>query len=80
MANYDEENMGMDPEVKRYFRKIMSSFSTGLLWMLITSTAGFYFDLAIIHEEVRWYNLAFYLFFLVTLVLFVWYLYKTWKD
>ena len=72
--------MGIDPEVKRYFRKIMSSFSTGLLWMLVTTTAGFYFNLAIIHGEVRWYNIVFYLFFLITLVLFVWYLYKTWKD
>jgi len=80
MSRYDEENMGMDPEVKRYFRKIVSSFSLGLLWMLVSSTAGFYFDLAIIHEKVRWYNLVFYTYFIVSFFSYLWYLYKTWKD
>jgi hypothetical protein len=80
MSRYDDENMGIDPEVKRYFRKIVMSFSYGLLWMLVMSTAGFYFGLAIIDNEVHWYNLLFYSLFLLSLLGYLWYLYKTWKD
>ena len=80
MSRYDDENMGIDPEVKRYFRKIVMSFSYGLLWMLVMSTAGFYFGLAIVDHEVHWYNLLFYSLFLLSLLGYLWYLYKTWKD
>src|ERR1041385_1643958 len=37
---------GMDPEVKKYFRKIVYSFSYGMLWLTANVTAGIYFGLA----------------------------------
>jgi NADH:ubiquinone oxidoreductase subunit 3 (subunit A) len=74
----DEYNTGMDPEVKRYFRKIMKTFSVGLLWMMVTGTAGFFFGLAIIRDGLRWYNLVFYFFFLLTLAAMIFYFYKIW--
>jgi hypothetical protein len=80
MSRYDDENMGIDPEVKRYFRKIVMSFSYGLLWMLVMSTAGFYFGFAIIDKEMHWYNLLFYSLFGISLLAYLWYLYRTWKD
>ena len=78
MDEYDESGMG--PEVKRYFRKIMNSFGAGLLWMLVTGTAGFYFKLAIIRDNIRWYNLFFYGFFLLTLAAVIFYFYKIWRK
>lgn len=77
---YDESNMGLDPEVKRYFKKIINSFSFFLMWMLAVSTAGFYFDLATVHGSMQWYNIAFYVTAFLLLLLFLRFMYKTWKD
>ena len=74
------EETGMDPEVKRYFRKIMNSFAFGLLWMLTLSTAGLFFKLAYVEDHLRWYNIAFYVFCLVSFAALLWYYYHTWKD
>lgn len=50
----DEYNTGMDPEVKKYFRKIMNSFSVGLLWLISFTTAGIFFQLGFVRNEIRW--------------------------
>jgi hypothetical protein len=71
---------GMDPEVSRYFKKILSSFSVGLLWMLTVATLGFYFELALIDGKLHWYNILFYLFFIASLICLLYYYYKLWKD
>jgi NADH:ubiquinone oxidoreductase subunit 3 (subunit A) len=76
----DEFDRGMDPEVKRYFRKIMNSFSVGLLWMLFTVTTGLYFDLAIVHNGIEWYNIVFYAIALITFLGLVYYLYRVWSG
>ncbi|HZH95532.1 MAG TPA: hypothetical protein VEY06_06580 [Flavisolibacter sp.] len=71
---------GFDPEVTKFFKKIVSSFSFGMIWMLAMSTAGLYFRLALVDENVRWYNVVFYFIFLATLFLLIRYLYRTWKE
>jgi hypothetical protein len=75
----DEYNTGMDPEMKRYFRKIMSSFSWGALWLITISTLGIFFQLAFIADGVKWYNLLFYLILLASLFLLLRYYYKMWR-
>jgi hypothetical protein len=70
----------MEPEVKHYFRKIISSFSVGLLWMLIIATAAFYFELALIDGQARWYNYLFYAVFIGSLVWLIRFYYKMWKH
>ena len=42
------EQGGMDPQVKKYFRNIISSFSFGMLWMLAMATLGIYFQLGFV--------------------------------
>lgn len=74
------QESGWDPEVKKYFRKIMNSFALGLLWMLASMTAGLYFGLALVDNGVQWYNLVFYIFFIGSFVGLLWYYYKRWKD
>ena len=74
------EESGMGPEVTRYFRKIISSFSVGLLWMLVLSTAGFYFQLALVDGHLRWQNIAFYIFALLSFAGLLYYYYKLWKG
>ncbi len=76
----DEYNSGMDPEVKKYFRKILNSFSAGLLWLLTVATSGLFFRLGIIEHTVRWYHVIFYLTFVITLGILIRYYFKIWND
>lgn len=75
----DEYNSGMDPEVKKYFRKIIRSFSIGLLWLLVIATAGIYFKLGEVAYGFRWYNILFYFLSVVSFVFLLFYYYKLWK-
>ncbi len=69
---------GWDPDIKRYFRKVLNSFSLGLLWLMSSATAGIYFKLAYCRPIIL--PVIFYTFMLGGLVLFLWYMYRTWKK
>jgi hypothetical protein len=71
---------GWDPEVKRYFRKIISSLSFGLLWLMSAVTAGLYFGLAFRTDLPVIFPILYYLFLIATLALLLRYLYRTWKN
>jgi len=75
----DEYDSGMDPEVRRYFKKIMNSFFLTILWLLSVATAGLYFRLGIIDGGWQWYHVVFYLVGFATLVLLLRKLYRIWK-
>jgi FtsH-binding integral membrane protein len=71
---------GWDPEVKKYFRKILNSFGYGLLWMISCATAGIYFQLGYFSRRPVWQPILFYFLMLCSLGFFLRYMYKTWKD
>lgn len=70
----------MDPEVKKYFIKILNSFSFGLIWMIGTSTFAFYFELGIVHNGLQLHNIIFYSIALFTFLLLLRYYYRTWRE
>ena len=76
----DEFSRGMEPGVKRYFKRIMNSFSIASLWLLAVSTAGLFFKLAIVNNGLQWYNIVFYILSAATLVMLLIYLYRTWSK
>ena len=76
----DEYNRGMNPEVKRYFKRIINSFSLASMWLLSVSTAGLFFQLAIIKKGIQWYNILFYFLAITSLVILLLYLYKLWSK
>lgn len=76
----DEFNRGMDPAVKRYFKKIVNSFVLGITWLMILAMAGIYFELAVIDGGIKWYNILFYAFFLVSLIWMIRYFQKSWTP
>ena len=76
----DEYNRGMDKEVRRYFKKIINSFSIGLMWMLSAATAGLFFGLAIVEKGWRWYNVVYYLLAFVTFLALIYYFYIVWRK
>ncbi len=71
---------GWDPQVRKYFRKILYSISWGLIWMIGCATAGLYFELGSGNGGPIIYTVLFYIAMAVSLALLVRYLYKTWKD
>jgi len=70
----------MEPEVKEFLRRIIVTLSTGLLWMLINSTAGIMYGYAFFDDGVGLGNIIFYIWFLASLALFLWFLYKLWTK
>jgi hypothetical protein len=70
----------MDPEVTRYFKKIVASFSIGFLWLFVIVTSGLYFGFALIDVKLHWYNILFYLFFLFSFCWLMYYYYRMWKN
>jgi hypothetical protein len=70
---------GFDPEVTRYFKKIINSFSYGFLWLLAIATSGIYFQLAIVSGGIHWYNVAFYICMVLSLLILLRYYYRLWR-
>jgi hypothetical protein len=68
---------GWDPEVKRYFKKVLNSISLGLLWMMSMVTAGLYFGLAYAKGI---YTIIFYVVLVASLGLLLWKYYRIWKK
>lgn len=70
----------VEPGVKKYLLRIVNTLSLGLLWLALNSTAGIMYDLAFIHDHVTLGNILFYIWFVVSLGLFLWYVIRLWKE
>lgn len=68
---------GWDPEVKKFFLRIINTVSWGLLWLMTCATAGLYFQLG--YGKVI-FTLIFYVAMAATLFLLLRYFYKIWKE
>jgi hypothetical protein len=68
---------GWDPEVTRYFRKIINTIAYGLLWLMAVLTAGLYFGLA--YRSNTLYIILFYTVLVISLGFLVRYYYRIWK-
>ncbi|MCR6720185.1 MAG: hypothetical protein NVV59_07730 [Chitinophagaceae bacterium] len=66
-----------DPQVTKFFRKIINTVSIGLFWLLSAMTAGIYFKLA--YGQPLVYVVIYWVIVVVTLFLLLRYFYKTWK-
>ena len=69
---------GWDPEVKKYFRKIINTIGLGLLWLMLALTTGLYWGWA--HHPNKLYTTVFYGVFILSLFLLIRYYYRTWKK
>ena len=60
---------GMEPEVKKYLKKVLYSLMAGLLWLMVNVTTGIYYGLAF-HEGKRTItNILFYIWLAISLAL-----------
>jgi hypothetical protein len=69
----------MEPDIKNFLSKVLSSLSMSLLWMLINTTVGIAFNYAFFDNKPSLGNYIFYAWFLASLVFLVVYLKKKWK-
>jgi hypothetical protein len=71
---------GWDPDIKRFFLKILNSICFGLLWLLACATAGIYYGLAYTSGKPLIDTVLFYAGMGGTLFLLLRYYYHTWKS
>ena len=69
-----------DPEVKRFFQKILNSISWGLIWMIAMVAAGLYAGLAFTGNRPIIYTIIFYVVMVVTLALLIRYYIRVWST
>lgn len=70
---------GMEPDVKNFLSKIVTSLSVGLLWLLLNSTIGIRFNFAFFENKPTIGNYIFYVWFLVSLFFLIKFYRKIWK-
>lgn len=70
---------GWDPDVKKFFRKIINTISFGLIWLMTVVTAGLYFKLGY-RTDKPVYMIIYYSATLITLFFLLRYYYRIWKK
>lgn len=70
---------GMEPDVKNFLSKIVTSLSVGLLWLLVNSTIGIRFNFAFFENKPTIGNYIFYVWFLASLFFLIKFYRKMWK-
>ena len=70
----------MDPEVTKYFSRIVRTLTAGLIWMVLQVLAGIMPGYAFTDNGFTWKNGAYYLGFLLSLGLLLYYLYRIWRK
>lgn len=75
-----EYEQGMGPDVRRFFQKIISTLSWGLLWLMTAATAGLYFRLGLPDERPVYAMVLYYVLAVVTLLFLLRYYYHLWKK
>lgn len=68
---------GWDPQVKKLLKKIIMSLSWALIWLMAGVTGGIYYELA---YKGGIGSIFFYIVMATAFVLFIRFLYRTWKD
>jgi hypothetical protein len=71
---------GWDPDVKRFFVKILNTLSYGLIWMIAVCTAGIYYGLGSTENNRLIYVILFYSCAVISLLLLLRYYYHLWKN
>ena len=70
----------MEPDVRAFLIKIVQSLSMGLVWLLANMSVGIYFGFAFFEGQPQLGNYIYYVVFLVSLILLIYYLKKKWKG
>ncbi len=70
----------MEPGVREYLIRILNTIAVGLLWMAINSTIGIMHDYAFVHDHITKGNIIFYIWFVLSLTLLLWWIFRLWSK
>ena len=70
----------MEPGVRQYLIRILNTLSVGVLWMAINSTLGIMYDFAFVHDKISTGNILFYIWFISSLTVFLWWVIRLWSK
>ncbi len=70
----------MEPGVKEYLVRILNTISIVGLCLMLNITAGIKYELAFVEDKLHWQNIAFYIFFFVSIIAMILYMIKTWSK
>lgn len=70
----------MEPWVKEYFRRIVLTLSFGLLWMALNTAFGIMQGYAFIGKSWQTKNILYFIGFGISLLLYLWFVFITWRK
>ena len=70
----------MEPGIREFFKRLVTSISLLILWMIINVTFGIKFNYAFYDDTMRWYNIIFYIWLVISFVLLMWAYKKIWQK
>lgn len=71
---------GWDPDVSKFFVRIINAIALTIIWMLSASTIGLYAELAVIGRYPWWVTLLYYISLILSFALLVRYLRANWRK
>jgi hypothetical protein len=70
----------MEPDVKEFLVRIMQTISMSVVWLLVNMTLGIYYNFAFFDTTPSIWNYLFYLWFLISFGLLLYYFHKKWEG
>jgi membrane protein DedA with SNARE-associated domain len=70
----------MEPEVRRFLQKVVWTLSGALVWLTVNMFLGIYKGLAFPEQGITLWNMLYYCFSLLTLILLIIYFFRLWKN
>ncbi len=70
----------MEPGIREFFKRIVTSLSLLILWMVINMTIGIKYNCAFFETNISWYNIVFYVWLVASLIVLIWLCIKIWKK
>jgi hypothetical protein len=70
----------MEPGIKEFFKRIVTTVSLLILWMMINVTIGIKYNYAFFDTSIRWYNIVFYIWFIASFAAFILLCFKIWRK
>lgn len=70
----------MEPGIREFFKRIVTTLSLLILWMMINLTLGIKYGYAFFETKVHWYNIIFYVWFTASMVALFWICIRIWKK
>lgn len=70
----------IEPEAAAFLKRVMQTVSVTLLFLLLHMTVGIYFNWAFFEGNIRIGNVIYYIVFLSSLAILIYFYYRLWKG